>query len=253
MPATDRYKQAKIDFDTHGYAVVRGFFNTQQMQELLAEYDRYVAEVLDTVGPMDVFFEEKDKPQTLQRISNLNRYDDYFKQLLHSDRWSNLAALLLDDIVTPQGVGMFNKPPVIGKPTPPHQDGYYWMLEPCVGLSYWMALDPVDQSNGCLRFVPGSHDGPYRSHKRGTTFGFSQEITDFGDADRAIEEAVELQPGDLVVHHGKTIHRADANTSERMRRGLVTVFWGSRAKEDTARKAAYHKQLQEELAADGKI
>ena len=37
-------------------------------------------------------------------------------------------------------------------------------------------------------------------------------------------DAIVLQPGDLVAHHGETIHRADANaSSDRQRRALGTV------------------------------
>ena len=37
--------------------------------------------------------------------------------------------------------------------------------------------------------------------------GFSQGISDYGPEDEAREAVVSLQPGDLAVHHGETIHR----------------------------------------------
>jgi ectoine hydroxylase-related dioxygenase (phytanoyl-CoA dioxygenase family) len=48
----------------------------------------------------------------------------------------------------------FNKPPSVGQPTPPHQDGYYFMLDPCEAVTMWFALDEVDEENGRMRYVP---------------------------------------------------------------------------------------------------
>jgi len=246
-------QQAKQDFDANGFAVIRGFYSSAEMDELQAAYENYITNVVDSVDPQEIFYEEKGKPETLQRLAGMNKYDPFFQKIMDSKKWVGLAKLLLDDEVKPQNVTIFNKPPRVGKQTPPHQDGYYWMLDPCVGLTYWMAMDRVDQENGCLRFVKGSHKNGYRPHKRGRTFGFSQEMTDFGEDDIANEVAIELEPGDLSVHHGQTIHRADPNPSDRMRRGLGFVVWGESAKEDKERREEYHKQLMSELAAEGKI
>jgi phytanoyl-CoA hydroxylase len=56
------------------------------------------------------------------------------------------------------------------------------------------------------------------------------------------------RPGDLLVHHALTIHRADGNTSQdRNRRALGFIYYADRAREDTLRKQAYQQALQEDL------
>ena len=65
-------------------------------------------------------------------------------------RWSARTA-------TCQEPEWFNKPPGTDSPTPPHQDNYYFSLKPPNVLTIWLALDPVDDENGCLRYVAGSH------------------------------------------------------------------------------------------------
>jgi phytanoyl-CoA hydroxylase len=104
----------------------------------------------------------------------------------------------------------------------------------------WMALDPVDEENGCLRYVPGSQQRGIRPHGRTKTLGFSQGITDYDDEDRAIEVPIVLQPGDVTIHHGNTIHRADANQSTtRHRRSFAMVFKGVSCRRDEAAFARY--------------
>jgi len=121
----------------------------------------------------------------------------------------------------------FNKPPGTEHPTPPHQDNYYFNLRPPNILTAWLALDPVDEENGCLRYVVGSHQRGLRPHNPTSVLGLSQGISDYGPDDKSREAMIQLQPGDLAVHHGETIHRADPNCSAiRSRRALVMVFHG---------------------------
>ena len=119
----------------------------------------------------------------------------------------------------------------------------------------WLALDEVDEENGCVRYVLGSKERGMRPHGRTQTLGFSQGITDYGlPEDQANEVALPAQPGDLLVHHAMTIHRADGNHSKtRHRRALGFIYYSEQAQEDESAHAAYQKKLSEELAQSGKI
>ena len=119
----------------------------------------------------------------------------------------------------------------------------------------WMALDMVDEENGCMRYVRNSHTRGMRSHERTGTLGFSQGITDFGQsADTRDEVACPVQPGDLLAHHALTIHRADVNSSvSRNRRALGFIFYGKCAEENIVAHTAYQHQLTCEMTAQGKI
>ena len=91
-------------------------------------------------------------------------------------------------------------------------------------LTIWVAPDPIDEKNGCLRFVRGSHKDGVRPHSRSSILGFSQHIANYDDL-KADEVGVKLNPGDASVHHGNMIHRADANVStERNRRAFAMVM-----------------------------
>jgi len=175
--------------------------------------------------------------------------------LLMKGRFEELARLLLGDGAVPKGVEYFNKPPKIGRPTPPHQDGYYFMIVPNEAATFWVALEEVDAENGCLRYVRGSHRRGIRSHRRTDTLGFSQGVSDYGrPEDAANEVAFSVHPGDVLVHHSLTIHRADGNTSDRRtRQAIGLVYYSGAAREDKAAQQAYQQQLQRELAAAGKI
>ena len=48
--------------------------------------------------------------------------------------------------------------------------------EPNHALTLWLALDRVDEENGCVRDLPGSHAQGMRPHRSSGILGFSQGI-----------------------------------------------------------------------------
>lgn len=223
----------KPSYDADGYVVVRGFLTAAALTELTDNLDRYIREVVPHLPDGDAFYEDRSRPETLKQMHRIEQ-DAFFAEYLRRPFWRTAAESLLGETAqAPNGAEWFNKPPHTQHPTPPHQDNYYFCLTPPQVLTMWLALDPVDEENGCLRYVRGSHLRGIRPHARTKTLGFSQGISDYGEADRGQEVAVPAQPGDLLVHHGNTIHRADANRSAtRHRRSFGVVFKADSCRRD---------------------
>jgi len=229
-------QSAKTDFDRNGFAIIRGLNSPQEASDLIGHVDRYVAEVVPKLPEEAVFYEDKERSDTMMRLDYMEKHDSYFDKLLRGERYTRLASTLLDDTAVPQYVEMFAKVPRIGKPTPPHQDGNYFMLDPNEALTFWLPIDPVDEENGCIRYVRGSHQRGMRHHERSNVFGFSLGITDYGVEDENNETSVRLQPGDAAIHHSMTIHRTDANPSDRPRRAIGLIYYAERAQVDESAK-----------------
>lgn len=203
--------------------------------------------------PEHVFYEDRKDASSLKQLQHLDFYDPFFKKLFVHNKIISLAELLLSNGVMAKNMQWFNKPPKIGKETPPHQDGFYFMLEPNEAVTMWLALEQVDEENGCVRYIPGSHKKGMRNHGKTSLLGFSQGITDYGKEDFEQEIPMIVGPGDLIVHHSMTIHRADGNSNERNRRGLGFIFYSALAREDLERHRQYQEKLKEELQHSGKI
>lgn len=243
----------KEQFDRDGYVAIRGFLNAEEMNELTERMDRFIRDIVPTLPRETAYYEEKDRPETLKQIQSLVQHDSWFDELFKSERFTKLAEALLEGPVVRKNLQWFNKPPKIGQATPPHQDGYYFKIEPNEALTMWLALDYVDDENGCLGYIPGSHREGVRDHARTTTLGFSQGITDFGAEDERREVRLHAKPGDLLVHHSLTVHRADANRSDRTRKALGFVYFSSRAKVDVEGIRKYTESLNQDLAKAQKI
>lgn len=247
--------EVKTTFDEHGYVVLRGFLSADEVAEARRELDRYIADVIPTIPVDCVFYEDKDDPATLKQLPNMQDHDAYFENMLRGDtRFYRLAELLVGGVVG-RNLQLLRKPPAVGLPTPPHQDGYYYMVQPVEGLTMWLGLDVADEENGGLRYVNGSHKLGLRPHSRTQTLGFSQGITDYGNAyDLEHEQMYTAEPGDLLVHHALTVHRADGNKSaDRPRAALGFVYLWDQVEENAEGLAAYRKQLAEDWTKLGKL
>lgn len=244
MAGYDR-QAAKQNFDRDGYTVIRSFFSADEINEINREIKRYVRDVVPGLLSTSVFYEDPDAPATLKQLEHMSSHDAFFKRYFEDERFFELGELLLDGPVTAENLQWFDKPPTQSSPTPAHQDGFYFCLKPNEALNMWLALDEIDESNGCIRYVVGSHRHGLRPHNNTNTLGFSQGLSDWGPEDDANEAAITAAPGDLIVHHSLTIHRTDANQSTRRRRAMGGVYYSHRAKLDPEAQESYMRNLDE--------
>lgn len=248
-PAPDQTLKAAYDRD--GFVVVRQFLDASQLAELQDNLDRYVREVVPTLPATAAFYHDRNRAETLKQMQHMD-CDPFFRDYTQDAKWSALARTLVGEPAACNSPEWFNKPPGTEHATPPHQDNFYFCLRPSHVVTIWLALDPVDEENGCLRYVTGSHVRGIRPHGASQVLGFSQAITDYSDQDEAQAVTVHLQPGDVVAHHGETIHRADANRSAtRHRRAFAMVFKGESCQRDTLAYDRYTQALQGQHEALG--
>ena len=243
-------------FQQDGYICARTFYSMDEIAELNHEIARFVRDIVPGMPAEQIYYEDKTDKSSLKQIQRMFDYDPYFRHLMDQGPARRLAEEMLQDEVVPVNMQYFNKPAGIGQPTPAHQDGYYFHLTPCEAVTGWLALEDVDEENGCIHYVRGSHlETSFRPHGRTGVLGFSQGITDFGTAnDRTNEVAFPGPAGTFLMHHAKTIHWAGANRSAtRSRRALGFIYYAKRAKPDLDAARAYQKTLDAQLKSTGKI
>lgn len=105
-----------------------------------------------------------------------------------------------------------------------HYDAAY-TAQPRQAITCWVPLVPIDAEMGPLRVIPGSHKDTHavRFHRESAATRLAGpkriELADADVADlegRAID-IYPLNPGDVILLHGWTLHRSGINTSPRAR------------------------------------
>ena len=107
-----------------------------------------------------------------------------------------------------------------------HQDSTYWGLEPPDIVTAWVALSDSVEENGAMRVVPGTHLMDQVAHRdtfaRDNLLSRGQEIA--VEVDPARAATLELQPGEMSVHHVRLIHGSEPNPSGRRRIGFAIRY-----------------------------
>ena len=243
----------KSIYDEQGYIAIESFLDANELSELIANTNRFTTTVVPTIVESEVYYEDKTDLETLKQVQHLDEFDVYYRKLAESEKMSKLASLLLGGNAILKNMQYFNKIPKIGKETPAHQDGYYFKIKPQEALTMWLSLGVADAENGAVCYIPRSHKWGMRNHGRTSLLGFSQSITDWSEKDDKAEIQMIAKPGDILVHHSLTIHRANANKSNRTRESIGFIFYRDDVKIDNEAHAEYKKQLDSELKKQGKI
>jgi chlorinating enzyme len=168
--------------------------------------------------------------------------------LLHPRILDVLEALIGPDVLALQTMLFYNPPGTGGQGW--HQDSYYITTYPDTLIGAWLALEPADESNGCLWVVPGSHCEPiYPPHNNtyahvhaANAFDDLHEVENVSHLNDEVNTltqvvrkyppsiAVPMEPGDVLFFDGHLLHRSYPNhTTERWRRSFVCHYCNARS------------------------
>jgi len=107
-----------------------------------------------------------------------------------------------------------------------HQDSTYWGLDPADIVTAWVALSESTAENGAMRVIPDSHmleQVPHRdTFAANNLLSRGQEIA--VEVDDAQARMLQLQPGEMSLHHVRLIHGSDPNPSGKRRIGFAIRY-----------------------------
>ena len=165
------------------------------------------------------------------------RISQAFHDSLWNPRFTVPASQLLGGSVRFWHDQVFFKPPRCGGPVAWHQDYSYWTRTgPINHLTCWIALDDCSQENGCLHYVPGSHQWSLLPMPEiaGSPDAISANLSDEQQSQLTNPVAVEISAGQACFHHPLTLHGSEQNLSDGPRRAMVinVVLDGTCSKTD---------------------
>ena len=106
-----------------------------------------------------------------------------------------------------------------------HQDATYWGLSSPDVMTAWVALTPSTIESGCMQVVPGTQHRQVPHEDRfddANLLSRGQEVS--VKVDPASTVAVQLQPGQMSLHHVLLFHGSEPNRSARPRIGFAIRY-----------------------------
>lgn len=108
-----------------------------------------------------------------------------------------------------------------------HQDNIYIGVEPCELLSFWIALTPSREENGCMQVLPGTQGQgvfplgtPDLSEKSMLPSGMQTAY----DVSRTKPVSMPLEIGEASIHHAEVIHGSLPNMGNQRRMGITFMY-----------------------------
>ena len=241
-----------VSFRRDGYLLVRGLFSPQEIYALNEHCDDLRTGRLEVPGhPLSPEATPEEHARAMLRLHMLHQHFEIEERfLLHPGLLDVLEALIGPDVMAMQTMLFMKQPGSNGQGF--HQDSYYIPTFPDTLCGAWVALEPVDEENGCLRMSVGSQHEPVYPPSHGYGYG-NVELTDIpyvenvggqqnpdddptntlkpiAERYQRNEIAVIMSPGDAVFFAGHVFHRSLRNSSQtRSRRAFVCHYANARS------------------------
>jgi ectoine hydroxylase-related dioxygenase (phytanoyl-CoA dioxygenase family) len=119
---------------------------------------------------------------------------------------------------------LFCKPARHGGVVAWHQDYSYWVrTRPMQHLTCWIGLDDSTKENGCVHYVPGSHNWTLLpiTGLAGDMNAIREVLTPEQWEQFTHPVAIELKAGECSFHHPLMVHGSFENRTDRPRRATV--------------------------------
>ncbi|MFK7993506.1 MAG: phytanoyl-CoA dioxygenase family protein [Granulosicoccus sp.] len=226
--------QAVTDFNRDGYFVARDLFSTDHVKALVALIDHSLKPALAPVEfEADVHYPgapvSRQAPggQTPRRLLHAFGRDSLFQQVGKHPQVVQLLKKLMNagQIRLSQNHHncVMTKHPGFSSVTSWHQDIRYWRFDRRELVSTWLALGPETRENGGLLVIPGSHTLDFEPGQFDASLFLRTDLDDNAELlDKAV--VVELQAGDMLFFHSRTLHAAGQNETDMIKRSLVYTY-----------------------------
>lgn len=212
----------RASFARDGFVRVPGLLDSAEIDRFRAVADRAVAE--RTKHDRRALAEKSRYEQSFLQCINL--WEDYpeLRGLSFHPRICETAATLLGV----EAIRLWHDQALYkeagGRETDAHQDHPYWPIVEADAVTAWIPLVDVDESVGCMGYVPGSHAVGLRRFVN-IFWGAPEAVLDRPELDGKAPVFVPARRGDVLFHHSLTVHLAHANRSNDVRRVHTAIYF----------------------------
>jgi len=228
----------KVQFLEQGYCLVKGLFSKPEAADLLAHYMEIRHRPEGEAMAFETQNESSDPLTRFPRMMNMHEWDDISLKFLLDSRIEKLLIEITNEVPYAVQTMMYFKP-AGARGQALHQDQFYLKVEPGTCVAAWLALEDIDEANGCMSVVPGSQNLPVLcTIKSDISQSFTDVTVPVPDSMQVVP--LIMEPGDVLLFNGSVIHGSGPNTSkDRFRRSLIAHY----ATGDAQKISAHYKTI----------
>ncbi len=209
-----------------GYLIVENVVSQTELEALRSDLARLIAESV-SVSENNAVYDLEDTHSSaeprVRRIKEPHRVMPSVDALMRQPKLVSILTRLVGPGVRFQTAKLNMKAAGFGAAVEWHQD---WAFYPHTNddlLAVGVMLDDVDDINGPMQVIPGSHKGKIHDHHADGVFCGA---IDPHQSDADFDSAVPLKgrAGSVTFHHVRAVHGSALNRSDRSRNFLLYQF-----------------------------
>lgn len=234
-------------FNTDGFLILRQFADHElcdTILELAKVHLKYKILPIETESEY-VGNDKEVLKVTVRRLRQVYQRDIVFKTWMENEEIRPILEQVLKDtpvLTLAHHNSIMTKMPHTSTETSWHQDTRYWNFENDNLVSVWLALDEEYDENGVLEFIPGSHKIQFSADQFEGKQYFSSAPQ---ENQRLIEKKTStvLQKGDVVLFHGRLLHRANKNSTDKAKISFVYTVKGKKNRSIEGTRSSAHPEI----------
>ena len=229
----EQFDDASDFFNNNGYLIRRSLVSGAELEAI----KNAAIELADAARPpaeyeADVHYEgaplsrEHEGGQTVRRFLDVFDRHPAFSQFGRNEQVRNVLSGLMNGpiyLVRSHHNSLMTKNPKYSSQTNWHRDIRYWQYDHENLISVWLALGHETRENGALMLIPGSHRLEFERQNFDEKLFFKKDLP---ENKALIDSAVlaELEPGDVLFFHCRTLHAASNNRTNITKHSLVYTY-----------------------------
>ena len=204
--------QQVSDFHRDGFVAPVGVMSAEEAADYRRRFEHYER--------------THDGWYTLSKGQKIHLLQTWVAELVHNPRILDAVEDVLGADILCWGTSLFVKNARDPHYVSWHQDSTYWGLDKPDVVTAWVALSPATRASGCMKMLPGSHTCEQIPHRdtlaEHNLLTRGQELA--VEVDDAKGRYVELAPGEISLHHVRTVHASEPNSSDDRRIGVALRY-----------------------------
>ena len=236
----------KNNFYEKGYVKISNLLSLKEIAKILNEI-KAIKKKFNKIQNPNLHLTKDKKINTIHDINKFIN-SKILNKLSKNKRLTNIIKHILNREIVVRNFEFFLKPKKTGKPSPVHQDNFYWNIKNKKALNVWIACTNSSKENGGVFYFEKSHKDGLFEHELSYQAGSSQKVPDKIVKKLPYKKLYPiLKPGDCIIHHCEVAHGSNKNLSNLDRVGLVISYKDRGAKVDKAGWNKYQNQLKKNL------
>lgn len=218
------------EFNKNGFLILKKFANKNLCEEILDKAKYHLKNKIKPYESEEEYSKNNDTKITIRRLKQVYQREEIFKKwMINKDIYPILKSLLKENpvLLLAHHNSIMTKDNTNSSRTFWHQDRRYWSFNDDNLISIWLSLGDENLNNGLLEFIPKSHKMKFEKECFDEDSNFKDDYNS-----NLLKKAVHqnLEKGDVVIFHCKTLHHASKNRSNQAKISFVYTVKGEKIK-----------------------